>query len=338
MPNGDQLKRLFQAYRDGDDVAFRRVAESMITDELTANHHASASELKKSLGTPHSSRSRAAQPRDLSTLPKDRRNGENLLLMQESTISADKIILSAEPKRKIARLLDEYRSRIRLEEFGYAPKSRVLFWGPPGCGKTYAAHYLAYELGLPVGVVRLSAVISSFLGDTASHIQRIFDLANAAPMVLLLDEIDSVAKDRDDPNDVGELKRVVNSLLQAMDSLTSTDSIVIAASNHQYLLDPAVWRRFDDIVNFPLPQTAQREEFLRYLTQGVPFKGSVANLSRSMSSLSYADIEKIVIEAVKTMILDNRDRLESKDIGDQLKNRRGSLLAARSKMEVHPDE
>jgi len=338
MPNGEQLKRLFQAYRDTDYAAFRRIAESIIADELAANHHSLATELERSLGTRNASQSRSTQQKDLGVLPKDRRNGESLMQLQESTVSVDRIIFNDEPKRKVARLLEEHRCRKQLREFGFAPKSRLLFWGPPGCGKTHCAHYIAYELGLPVGVIRLSAVISSFLGETASHLQRIFDLANATPMVLLLDEIDSVAKDRDDRNDVGELKRVVNSLLQAMDSLTSTDSIVIAASNHQYLLDPAVWRRFDDIVNFPFPGPAEREQFIQYLTNGIQFDGSIQYLARKMSSLSYADIEKILVESIKTMILSGRDRLKNKDIDDQLKGRRCSLLAARGKTEVITDE
>ena len=338
MPNGEQLKKLFQAYRDSDDAAFRRIAESIIADELSANHHSLATELKRSLGTGQPSQSRPTQQRSLGVMPKDRRNGESLIHLQQSEISAEKIILADEPKSKIVRLLEEHRCRLRLQEFGYAPKSRLLFWGPPGCGKTHCAHYVAYELGLPVGVIRLSAVISSFLGDTASHLQRIFDLANTTPMVLLLDEIDAVGKDRDDRNDVGELKRVVNSLLQAMDSLTSTDSIVIAASNHQYLLDPAVWRRFDDIVNFPLPGPTEREIFLRYLTNGITFNGSIQQIARKTSSLSFADIEKAVVESIKTMILSGRDRLESKDISEQLHNRLRSLRAARGKTEVSTDE
>jgi AAA+ superfamily predicted ATPase len=139
---------------------------------------------------------------------------------------------------------------------------------------------LAHELGLPVGVVRLNAVISSFLGDTASHLHRVFNLANTTPMVLLLDEVDAVGKNRDDPNDVGELKRVVNSLLQAMDTFDSSKSIIIAASNHQYLLDPALWRRFDALIEFPLPGKTEREIYLQRLLNGVEFDGSLEYSAR----------------------------------------------------------
>jgi SpoVK/Ycf46/Vps4 family AAA+-type ATPase len=338
MPNGEQLKKIFIAYRDADETAFRKVAESIIADEVAANHHSLANELKKIIGNRNAPLFRVSTQRDLSFLPKDRRNGDSLVQMHDSNVSSDKIILSSEPKDKISRLLAEHRNRLRLKEYGYSPKSKLLFWGPPGCGKTHCAHYIAYELGLPISVMRLSAVISSFLGDTASHLQRIFDMANTTPMVLLLDEIDAVAKARDDRNDVGELKRVVNSLLQAMDSFKSTESVVIAASNHQYLLDPAVWRRFDDIVNFPLPEPSEREKYIKYLMNGIIFNGSTQIISKKMSSLSYADIEKVIIESIKTMILSGRNTLECKDIVSQINSLRNSLLTVNGKMEVTNNE
>jgi AAA+ superfamily predicted ATPase len=193
---------------------------------------------------------------------------------------------------------------------------------------------LAYELGLPVGLLRLSAVISSFLGDTASHLQRVFNLANTTPMVLLLDEVDAVGKNRDDPNDVGELKRVVNSLLQAMDSFDSSKSIVIAASNHQYLLDPALWRRFDDLIEFSLPTKTEREFYLQSLLNGVYFDGSLEYIAKNMSSLSYADIQRITIEAIKTMILEGREQLQSQDISEQLKAFKKASSEARTKTRI----
>jgi SpoVK/Ycf46/Vps4 family AAA+-type ATPase len=262
MVDAKQLKRLFQAFKEREDAAFYRAAESLIADELAANHHALAQELQQALGK--QPLKQIAQ-NELRLLPKDRRSGEDLVTLKESSIDSTQIVFNQETKAKIERVLDEHRQRQKLAKYGYLPKTKLLFWGPPGCGKTFTAKYLAYELGLPVGVLRLSAVISSFLGDTASHLQRVFNLANTTPMVLLLDEVDAVGKNRDDPNDVGELKRVVNSLLQAMDSFDSSKSIVIAASNHQYLLDPALWRRFDDLIEFSLPTKTEREFYLQYL-------------------------------------------------------------------------
>jgi AAA+ superfamily predicted ATPase len=217
---------------------------------------------------------------------------------------------------------------MQLQKYGYGPKTKLLFWGPPGTGKTLTAHLLAYELGLPIAVLRLNTVISSFLGDTAAHLHRVFSRANSMPMVLLLDEFDAIGKNRDDPHDVGELKRVVNSLLQAMDAFRGTQSILIAASNHQYLLDPGLWRRFDDIVEFPLPSLDERRRLLCLLLNGVQSEFSAAEIGTKMAHLSQADIEHVVKESVKTMILQGREYLRSRDIKDELKLRRSALTAA----------
>lgn len=316
MVANTQLKRLFQAFKERDDDAFYRAAEALIADELAANHHSLAHELQKTLGK---------QPlkqianNGLKLLPKDRRSGEELIILEESSVDSTKIVFNRETEAKIVRVLDEHRKRQQLAKYGYLPKTKLLFWGLPGCGKTFSAKYLAYELGLPIGVLRLSAVISSFVGDTASHLQRVFNLAKTTPMVLLLDEVDAVGKNRDDPNDVGELKRVVNSLLQAMDSFDSSKSIIIAASNHQYLLDPALWRRFDDLIEFPLPGKTEREIYLQRLLNGVHFDGSIEYIAKNMGTLSYADIQRITVEAIKTMILEEREKLQSQDISEQLK-------------------
>lgn len=317
MPSDEQLKSLFLAFAEKRDAAFLKVAEAIINEELAANHHALANELKKALELQRQPQRVQPIHRSLTSMPKDRRNGETLIALAESHVSQDQVVLDATSDKKIQRLLEEHRQRDRLARYGYRPKNRLLFWGPPGCGKTFTAHYVAHELGLPIGTIRLNAVISSFLGDTASHIQRVFDLAGSSPMVLLLDEADAIAKERDDPNDIGELKRVVNSLLQAMDSFTSSESIIIAASNHQYLLDPAVWRRFDEIIHFGEPGTADRERYLRMLLNGIEFQGSLPNLAKTLRGLSFADIQHVTVEAIKTVILHGETKVRSGDVTEQ---------------------
>jgi AAA+ superfamily predicted ATPase len=317
MANAEQLKALFRAFVERRDAAFLKVADAIIAEELAANHHALANELKKIIEKRSVSPQAQEGYRPLSAMPRDRRNGESLIALQESRVSQDQIVLNEKPRAKINRLLEEHRKCDRLKHYGYKAKNKLLFWGPPGCGKTFTAHYIAHELGLPIGVVRLNAVISSFLGDTASHIQRVFDLAVNSPMVLLLDEVDAIAKERDDPNDVGELKRVVNSLLQAMDAFSSHESIIIAASNHQYLLDPAVWRRFDDIVHFAMPERVEREQYLRLLLNGVEFQGSFDHLAKALQGLSFADIQHVAVEAIKTRILQDDTKVRLADITAQ---------------------
>ncbi|MBK9617764.1 MAG: AAA family ATPase [Candidatus Obscuribacter sp.] len=326
MATGEQVKKLLAAHRDHDDATFFRVAQSIIADETAANHHILARELKKALGDQKKSG-------DLVVLPtgKDR---VSLLNVRRSEISRDRLVLTSRTSKKIERVLLEHKSVLRLAKHGYQPKRKLLFWGPPGCGKTLTAHFLAHELGLEIGTVRLSSLISSYLGDTATHLESVFEIANKSPMVLLIDEVDAVGKTRDDPNDVGELKRVVNTLLQAMDNFVGNQSILIAATNHEYVLDAALWRRFDDAIEFPLPEEVEIYADLKRLLSGIEFEASLKSIVPMLISLSFAEIERITTEAVKTMILEHRDFLTYEDIAGQLEQlKRHSVIDTERKQD-----
>ena len=320
------LIRLFEAFREQDEAAFHSAAQAIIADELAANHHGLAKHLRQALGNGGSK----PLSSELIVLPRDRREGEELVRLQKSQVDSTKIVFTKQTGEKVTRILDEQRKRIELARYGYQPKAKLLFWGGPGCGKTYTAFHLAYELGLPVGVIRLNALVSSFVGDTASHLQRIFDFADSMPMVLLIDEVDAIGKERDDRNEVGELKRVVNSLLQALDTFIPRTGIVVAASNHQYLLDDALWRRFDDVVQFPLPGPSERRLYLQRLLNGVEFVGSIPGLSRKMHGFSFADINRVTVEGVKTMILEGRQHLQAGDIGNRIQEYKLDLIKAKA--------
>lgn len=172
-----------------------------------------------------------------------------------------KLVLSENAKELLAQLVAERARPELLIDAGLAPSRTALFVGPPGVGKTTAARFVADGLELPLLVLDLSSVISSFLGKTGSNIRRVFDYARSRPAVLLLDEFDAVAKSRGDNAEVGELKRLVTVLLQEMDDWPES-SLLVAATNHQESLDPAVWRRFDVIVEFSLPTRPEIVEFL----------------------------------------------------------------------------
>ncbi len=329
MTNVDRLLVLFRAFRERDEDAFYRAADSIISDELAANHHSQARELQKALLINGEERPLRRPINGLAVLPKDRRYGEPLVTLTSPQLDSHQVILPNDTKQQIERVTQEYSQRFKLAKHGLVPKCKLLFWGPPGCGKTLTANWIASELHLPLGVVRLNALITSYLGETASHIQRIFDMAQSTPMVLLLDEADAIGKDRDDRNDVGELKRVVNSLLQAMDTFRSAESVLIAASNHQYLLDAALWRRFDDVVFFPLPTYDQNKLFLSKLLNGVTVTGSLDSAARAAASLSFAQVERSVVEMLKTMILDDRIELRSAELAETFKKYKVLIRDAR---------
>ncbi|MHA3771638.1 AAA family ATPase [Verrucomicrobiota bacterium sgz303538] len=183
------------------------------------------------------------------------------------------------------------QSRATLEAKGISCSSNLLLYGPPGCGKTRLAIYIGHRLSLPVYVARLDGLISSFLGSTAKNIRAVFEFATKTPCVLLLDEFDAVAKLRDDQQELGELKRVVNSFIQNLDSLGS-EIILIAATNHEQLLDPAVWRRFPFLLHVALPDHAQRERLWNAFSGDIKWDAkqlwALADLTEGFSG---ADIE-----------------------------------------------
>lgn len=195
----------------------------------------------------------------------------------------------------------EWEKKEQLLQNGLLPSRSLLMDGPPGVGKTLAAKWLAEKMHLPLLTLDLASVMSSFLGKTGNNIRAVLDYAHSFPCVLLLDEFDSIAKKRDDSSDVGELKRLVTVLLQAIDEWPNT-SILVAATNHGELLDPAVWRRFDRVINFDYPSLDLIQKFLfRY---GIPV-GIASNLSKKLLGKSFAVIERSLNQAKRNSVIEN---------------------------------
>lgn len=189
-------------------------------------------------------------------VPSDGETRLDLLRVEDPPVLPHPLVQVPEVMRELTSLITERRSLRRLADQGLEPAKTVLFTGPPGVGKTLAARMVAIELDLPLLVLDLASVISSFLGRTGNNIKQAFEFAKKTPCVLFLDELDAVAKRRDDEADVGELKRLVTVLLQEID-LWGPQNLLLAATNHRALLDLAIWRRFDVTVDFPLPDASE---------------------------------------------------------------------------------
>lgn len=189
-------------------------------------------------------------------VPSDGETRLDLLRVEDPPVLPHPLVQAPEVMRELAMLITERRSLHRLADLELEPAKTVLFTGPPGVGKTLAARMIACELKLPLLVLDLASVISSYLGRTGNNIKQAFEFAKRTPCILFLDELDAVAKRRDDEADVGELKRLVTVLLQELD-LWAPQNLLLAATNHRSLLDPAVWRRFDVAIDFPLPDASE---------------------------------------------------------------------------------
>lgn len=214
------------------------------------------------------------------------------LLRVESAPSLDhEPVLAPSVAKALELLLRERRSQEQLQAVGLEPSKTALFVGPPGVGKTMAARWLARELGRPLIILDLAAVMSSYLGRTGTNLRHVLDYAKSVDCVLLLDELDAIAKRRDDRGEVGELKRLVTVLIQQIDDWPSS-GLLVAATNHPDLLDPAIWRRFETKVEFPLPDDKTVQTFVlallsRYLPNAEAWSGilSIAFRGRSFSEI-----------------------------------------------------
>ncbi|MFS7164547.1 AAA family ATPase [Serratia proteamaculans] len=276
---------------------------------------------------------RKANPPELAqqTMPVDEDSRLTLLKAPSDKTLISKPMLTSAMENSLDQLILERKSIKRLEELGLLPTRSAIFVGPPGVGKTLTASWLAQKLGVPFYVLDLTAVMSSYLGKSGNNLRAALDFAKKSPCVLLLDEIDAIAKKRSDDSDVGELKRLVTVILQEVDEWPSS-SLLLAATNYAELIDPALWRRFDLVLNFEKPdQDTIRDAVKRFLGPDYAIFGrwmdvltlafkdeSFSNIERSINrfrrsvALGIASDEELIEEFIKGRLseLDRNERIE----------------------------
>lgn len=320
MASGKILRQLVKAGASGDTDAFRQASEAIIREERQKQHHLLANDLERLLyGDQASLSPNARKLHKASEMPSSKDNG--LALLEERPVMREEkdIVLSNATHSLFTEILNEHNRADVLRSYGLQPAQKLLFCGPPGCGKTLAAEVIAHSLSLPLVLVRLDSVISSFLGETAANLRKVFDYIVQYPVVALFDEFDALAKDRGDTADHGELKRSVNAVLQMLDGYRGS-SILIATTNYESLLDHAVWRRFDEVMRFEMPNLEQIKNLLALKLSGIRrnFDTDDEQIASAFNGLSHADIERVLRRAVKEMILSGREFLEKSHIDDAL--------------------
>ena len=304
MANGKLLRQLIRSGAEGDPDAFRGAAQRVIAEERQKQHHLLANDLEAILQGRPAAPSWPALRGIVESIPEDRERGMPLVTVREPVCCLEDVVLSPQNLSLVRNILREHNHEEVLRAHGLRPSDRLLFCGPPGCGKTLTAEVIAGELGRPLAIVRTDSVVSSFLGETAANLRKVFDFVSASTLVALFDEFDALGKEREDASEHGELRRVVNAVLQMLDAYDGR-SIIIAATNHERLLDSAIWRRFEEVLVLKPPTSAQLYRLLAIKLRGVRHDLDLEELAHRdwFKDSTHADVERVVRRAIKEMVM-----------------------------------
>jgi SpoVK/Ycf46/Vps4 family AAA+-type ATPase len=316
MAKANQLIALLKSHAKGDDTRFYSVAMQLAAHEARMGHGRVAEEMKSIIDAAKETKSVIKDVPGLSPTPIVKPKGDlaNLVEVNYSNVLLRDMILPDGLSNKLERVITEQRQQQRLREFGLAPRKKLALVGPPGSGKTMTASALAGELHLPLFTVLLDGLITKFMGETASKLRQVFEAMRTTRGVYFFDEFDALGSRRDQTNDVGEVRRILNSFLQFLEK-DDSDSIVVAATNHPELLDPALFRRFDDVIQYDFPDETLVQRIIEsrlklFDCQDLDWH----KLSECSVGLSQAEISKATDEAAKNAILDNRKSIENDDL------------------------
>lgn len=321
MASADQLKALVKSHIARDDGQFYSVAMQVAAHEAKVGHGKLAEELRDMIDAAKV-RGLSVEPGKLVPLAKPRGELANLLHVSYPKSRLADMVLDAGVVEQIQRTLKEQRLNTRIREHGLSPRRKLLLVGPPGTGKTMTASVLAGELGVPLFLVRLDALITKFMGETAAKLRQVFDAIADVRGVYFFDEFDAIGSQRGLAHDVGEIRRVLNSFLQMIEQ-DQSHSLIVAATNHPEILDYALFRRFDDVMEYHLPSVQQAGELIRSrLSRFAPKPFPLKALAAKAEGLSYAEIRRAVDEAIKEAVMHEGERVSAQVLGRALEERR----------------
>ena len=319
MTASKHLIALLRSHIEGDDEQFLAVAMQVAAHEARQGHGKLAQQLRQLVNEARERYvKRANQPVPL-VQPKG-----DLAALVSATYSDTRLssmVLPPVLEQRLKRVVAEQRQQHRLQERGLRPRRKLLLLGPPGSGKTMTAAALAGELHLPLFTVVFDALITRFMGETAAKLRLVFDAMASTRGVYLFDEFDAIGARRGERNDVGEIRRVLNSFLQFLEN-DDSDSLIVAATNHPELLDPALFRRFDDVIQYELPDVAVASDILKarlalFDTEGIDWQEA----ANAAEGLSQGELSRAADEAAKRAVLADRTVVTQEDLSASIRER-----------------
>ncbi len=297
MATANQLKALIKSHFEENNEKFNTVALQIAAHEAKLGHSNLANDIKQIIDN-----GKKTSPK-LKPLNSEL---QGLVLEVESDKRLSDLIVPSEIKDRINRVIREFTYRNKLLSHNLENRRKILFSGPPGTGKTMSASIIANELHLPIYVILMDKVVTKYLGETSAKLRQIFDLIIDRPAVYLFDEFDAIGSQRGKDNDVGEMRRVLNSFLQFLER-DNSESLIIAATNNLGMLDQALFRRFDDVIHYNLPSDEEKTQLLKSrLGKNVTSKDMKVLLSM-LENLSHAEINQACLDAIKESVLNNTD-------------------------------
>lgn len=326
MAKADQIKALIRSHAEGDDTRFYTIAMQMAAQAARMGQGRFAQELRELVDRVKAQAKTSEISRGIKPIPMAQPRGElaGLLIVSYPKDRLVDMAVDEDLGFKISRILLEQRQREKIRGHGLSPLRKLLLIGPPGTGKTMTASVLAGELGLPLFMVQLDGLITKYMGETAAKLRLIFDAIQSARGIYFFDEFDALGGERANKNDVGEIRRVLNSFLKFLE-LDESDSLILGATNHVTLLDRALFRRFDNVIEYPLPSLVIAEKVMKARlslldASSIAWDKAVA----ATKGLSHADITRACEQAAKNAILEHSTAVNTHELISALEERRAT--------------
>lgn len=301
------IRRLFTAIHAGKSGDVEILCRRIIADERKLGHSHVAEDLERVLASKRNGATDVAPhgPSALSPLPLSKRDSAPLVHVIPHDQLRHHMVLSESIEARFSSIEQEFAAKHRLAAHGLKPSRRVLFYGPPGCGKSLGAERLAWATGLPLHRVQFDTLLSSFFGETLTNLRRLFDQAAKSPCALLLDECDTLARSRTERNDVGEINRITNALLGFLEGYRG-EGLIIAATNLDSALDTALFRRFDEVVKMPLPSVAEIARLLKTTLSAIRIEKGIdwTATAGQLDGMSCSEVVQIAQTAAKRCVME----------------------------------